>query len=106
MENKHVIIYVCNHGYAYDAMQEAKKAGARGGTILHGRSSISTEKSKFFGITIHPEKELLMIVCLESQKDVLMQAITSKYGVKTDARGLCFSMLVEDTIGFSFEPLE
>lgn len=106
MENKQVIIYICNHGYAYEAMQEAKKAGARGGTILHGRSSISTEKSKFFGITIHPEKELLLIVCLESQKDALMQAMTSQYGVTTEARGLCFSMKVEDTIGFSFKPIE
>ena len=106
MENKHVIIYICNHGFAYDAMQEAKKAGARGGTILHGRSSISTEKNKFFGITIHPEKELLLIVCLEEQKDVLMQSMTSVYGVSTDARGLCFSMKVEDTIGFNFDPFE
>ncbi|HRY77567.1 MAG TPA: hypothetical protein P5154_02255 [Candidatus Izemoplasmatales bacterium] len=69
------ILYVCNHGYAYEAMVEARKAGARGGTIIHGRSSISTEKEKFFGITIHPEKDLLLIVCLEEQKQVLMQAV-------------------------------
>ena len=49
-----VILFVCNHGYAYEAMAEARKAGARGGTIIHGRSSISQEKQKFFGITIQP----------------------------------------------------
>jgi hypothetical protein len=101
-----VILFVCNHGYAYEAMAEARKAGARGGTIIHGRSSISQEKQKFFGITIHPEKDILMIVCLEEQKQTLMKAITSKYGVSTDARGLCFAMKVEDSIGFSFDPLE
>jgi len=99
------ILYVCNHGYAYEAMVEARKAGARGGTIIHGRSSISTEKEKFFGITIHPEKDLLLIVCLEEQKQVLMQAITEKYGVTSEARGLCFSIPVTDAIGFSFEPI-
>jgi len=103
--NKEIIIYICNHGFAYDAMTEARKAGARGGTILHGRSSISTEKGKFFGITIHPEKDILMIVCLEEQKGALMKAITSKYGVATDARGICFSMKVDETIGFSFDPI-
>ena len=101
-----VILFVCNHGYAYEAMAEARKAGARGGTIIHGRSSISQEKQKFFGITIHPEKDILMIVCLETQKQTLMKAITSKYGVSTDARGLCFAMKVEDSIGFSFDPIE
>ncbi|MCR3906263.1 MAG: hypothetical protein NUK62_04460 [Tenericutes bacterium] len=104
-KNKEVIIYICNHGFAYEAMAEARKAGARGGTIIHGRSSISQEKDKFFGITLHPEKDILMIVCLEKQKNALMKAITSKYGVKTEARGICFSMKVDESIGFSFEPL-
>ena len=104
-QNMEVILFVCNHGYAYDAMSEARKSGARGGTIIHGRSSLSTEKEKFFGITIHPEKDILMIVCLEEQKSNLMKAMTAKYGVNTEARGLCFSMPVSDAIGFSFEPI-
>ncbi|MFA5419963.1 MAG: hypothetical protein WC341_16035 [Bacteroidales bacterium] len=103
--NKEVIVYICNHGFAYDAMVEARKAGARGGTIMHGRSSVSTDKEKFFGITIHPEKDVLMIVCLEEQKTALMTAITAKYGVATEARGICFSMKVDETLGFSFDPL-
>jgi hypothetical protein len=86
-------------------MTEARKAGARGGTIIHGRSSISNEKEKFFGIMIHPEKDVLMIVCLADQKAALMKAMTSKYGVTTEAKGLCFSMKVEDSIGFSFDPI-
>jgi hypothetical protein len=106
MEAQSVILFICNHGYAYDAMAEARKAGARGGTIIHGRSSVSTEKQKFFGITIHSEKDILMVVCQEEQKATLMRAMTSKYGVSTQARGLCFSMKVEDSIGFIFEPLD
>lgn len=102
---KSLIVYICNHGFAYDAMKEARKAGARGGTILHGRSSISQEKSKFFGITIHPEKDLLLIVCKEEQRETLMTAITDHYGISSDAKGLCFSLKVSDAIGFSFDPL-
>lgn len=105
MEKKELIVYISNHGYAYEAMSEARKAGARGGTIIHGRSSISTEKSKFFGITVHPEKDILLIVCLESKKEALMQAMTSTYGINSDAKGICFSMPVDDSIGFSFEPI-
>lgn len=103
---QYLILFICNHGFAYEAMNEARKAGARGGTIMHGRSSVSTEKQKFFGITVHPEKDVLMIVCLQEQKQALMKAITSKYGVSTEARGLCFAMKIEDSIGFNFEPLD
>ncbi|MCU0104737.1 hypothetical protein N7603_03615 [Acholeplasma vituli] len=106
MENQSLILFVCNHGYAYDAMAEARKAGARGGTIIHGRSSISTEKQKFFGITVHPEKDILMVVCTDEQKQALMKAMSSKYGVTSDAKGLCFSLKVEDSIGISFDPLD
>lgn len=102
---QNLIIYVCNHGFAYDAMKEARKAGARGGTILHGRSSISQEKTKFFGIRIHPEKDMLFIVCKKENTDKLMKALTDNYGVETEARGLCFSLPVSNSIGFSFEPL-
>ena len=37
-------------------MDVAKQAGARGGRIMRGRSSAIHEETKFFGITIHPEK--------------------------------------------------
>jgi len=105
MEDKALIVYICNNGYAYQAMDEARRAGARGGTVLHGRSSLSTEKQKFFGITIHPEKDILMIVCLESQKYDLMQSINQKYGVTTEARGIIFSMKVDNTVGMRFDTI-
>ncbi|MBN3490413.1 hypothetical protein JV173_02675 [Acholeplasma equirhinis] len=100
-----LIVYIANHGFAYDAMKAARKAGARGGTILHGRSSLSTEKAKFFGITLHPEKDVLLVVCKDEQRDTLMQAITDQYGINSEAQGLCFSLKVTDSIGFSFDPL-
>ncbi len=105
MEDKALIVYICNNGYAYQAMDEARRAGARGGTVLHGRSSLSTEKQKFFGITVHPEKDILMIVCLESQKYDLMQSINQKYGVTTEARGIIFSMKVDNTVGMRFDAI-
>ncbi|MFA5560297.1 MAG: hypothetical protein WC964_00825 [Acholeplasmataceae bacterium] len=104
--NKSLIVYICNHGFSYDAMKEARKVGARGGTIIHGRSSLSTEKQKFFGITLHPEKDLLLIVVKEEQRDIIMKVLCDRYGVTSEARGLCFSLKVTDAIGFSYEPIE
>ncbi len=106
--DKELIVYICNHGFASDAMKAARKAGARGGTIIHGRSSVAGEAQKFLGIAIHPEKEILLIVCLADQKSTLMESISSHYGIASEANGLCFSVKVDETLGFKFDapPLE
>ena len=46
-----------------------------------------------------------MIVCLESQKYDLMQSINQKYGVTTEARGIIFSMKVDNTVGMRFDAI-
>lgn len=40
-----------------------------------------------------------MVVCTDEQRDTLMKAMTDKYGVSTDARGLCFAMKVSEAVG-------
>lgn len=102
-KNKELIVYICNHGFAYDAMDAVRKVGAKGGTIIHGRSGFSQDKQNFLGITIHPEKDLLLLVCLADQKETLMKTLAAKFGVHTQAKGLCFSLKVSDDIGFNFD---
>lgn len=103
MENKELIVYICNHGYGYAAMDAARIAGAGGGTILHGRSSLTSEHRTFFGVTIHPEKDLLFIVCLQNQKEAIMKAINEQYGATSEARGVIFAIDVADSIGINFD---
>lgn len=100
---KELIIYICNAGFAYDAMEAARQAGARGGTILHGRSSFKKEKKSLLGMQLHTEKDCLLIVSLKQDKHTIMNAINAKFGVKSEARGLLFSMKVEDALGMTFD---
>lgn len=103
MENKYeLIVTICNHGYSEEIMESAKQAGAKGGTIMHGRSTAINETKKFFGITIHPEKDMLLIVTTEIKKTDIMKAIATNHGVATEAHALCFSVPVDDLIGFNF----
>ncbi|MGD9605634.1 MAG: P-II family nitrogen regulator [Bacilli bacterium] len=102
MYNFELILTICNHGFAEAVMETAKQNGARGGTILHARGSAMGEVSKFFGISIHPEKDILMIVTQTTTKAAIMKGIVEAHGVKTPAHGICFSVPVEDAIGFNF----
>jgi len=70
-----VIIVIINSGFVDLVMDAAKAAGAGGGTVLHGRGTGNKEIEKLFGITISPNKEIVLIVVPNKIKDKVMKAI-------------------------------
>lgn len=105
-ENKEVkfeVIYaVLNNGFADQAMIAAREAGARGGTIIHARGSSNIGVDKKYGITLTPEKEVLMILTTDELKDGIMKAIHECL-VREDHKGIVFSLPVESTSGLHYE---
>ena len=55
-----LIVAIVNRGFSDLVMDAARKAGASGGTILHGRGTGVHEAAQFFGVAIQPEKELVL----------------------------------------------
>lgn len=107
MEAKYqLIMVICNNGFAGEIVDTVRKEGATGATILHARGSATDELTKFFGITIHPEKEIILMVTSNEMKLDLLKAIAFNHGVTSKARGICFSLPVEDGIGFNFDKKE
>ncbi|MCK9471540.1 MAG: P-II family nitrogen regulator [Bacilli bacterium] len=97
-----LIVIISNHGFVDEIMETAKLNGARGGTVLHGRSTATEDAVKFFGIKVQPEKSIILIVTTKAKKSTIMKAVTDKHGVNTEARALCFSVPVSETVGFNF----
>lgn len=98
-----LIIAVTNLGYADEVMDAAKSAGARGGTVLHARGVGLKQAEKFFGISIQPEKEMLLILAKKEIRQGIMTAIIQKKGLQTDARTIAFSLPVNGVAGLPFE---
>lgn len=94
-----LIIAIVNNGYADTVMDAARPAGARGGTVVHARGAGIKEAEKFFGITIQPEKEMVLILTRHDQKRAIMEAICKEVGLTTDAHGIVFSLPAEDVMG-------
>ena len=94
-----LIIAIVNRGYTDLVMEAALPAGARGGTVLHARGAGTEEASQFFGITIQPEKEMVMILVDQEKKIPVMQAITRGAGLNTEGHGIVFSLPVSDVMG-------
>ncbi|MDD5952274.1 MAG: hypothetical protein PUC32_01260 [Oscillospiraceae bacterium] len=104
MENQvqfSMVMAIINRGFVDDVMEAAKGAGARGGTVIHARGVGNEEAGKFFGITLQPEKDIVMILVPHKQKVAVMQAITQAAGIRTKAHGILVSLPVEAFGGIS-----
>lgn len=95
----HLIIAIVNSGHFAMVMEAAKSAGAQGGTLIHARSIGSKRAFKYMGITVQPEKDLVLILSKDENRLSIMNEITSKAGLHTDAAGFCFSLPANDVVG-------
>ena len=99
-----VIFAIVNSGYAEEVMDVARDNGARGGTILNARGVAGEEAAAFFGITLHAEKEIVMIVVEKGIRDDILNAIYKQMGMGKKAQGIAFSLPVSDVAGLVKEP--
>ena len=98
-DNHEVIFAIVNSGFAEEAMAVAREQGARGGTIINARGVARENEAAFFGITIHAEKEILMLVVEKDIRDNILNALYQRMGMGKKAQGIAFSLPVSDAAG-------
>ena len=99
--NHEVIFAIVNSGFAEEAMDVAREQGVRGGTILNARGVAREKEATFFGITVHAEKEILMMVVEKDIRDKVLNALYSRMGMANKAQGIAFSLPVSDVAGLA-----
>ncbi len=97
------ILAIVNNGFSETAMDAAKACGAKGGTILHGRGTISKDAEKFFNISIQPEKEIVMILAKADLIDGILKGLYGAIGSQTPAQGIAFALPVDEVVGLKDE---
>ncbi len=96
-----LIVLIVSEGYAMQAMDAAKRVGANGGTLIKGIGLGSQEATKFLGITIEPEKDVVLIITEQEEKRKVMEEITKEVGLSHEGRGICFSIPVDNVVGLT-----
>jgi len=105
MKFEHEVIFcIVNAGFSDLVMDAAKKFGARGGTVIHARGTANLEAEKLFGITVQPEKEIVMILVPREIKDDILHALYKDTGLETPGQGIAFTLPVNAVVGLT--PLE
>ncbi len=100
--SKHdLIVTIVNKGSSEAAVEASKKAGARGGTILFGRGTGIHEKVKLLGITIEPEKEVLLTLVDKNITGQVLDAIVESVELHKPGKGIAFILNVDKVTGIS-----
>lgn len=102
MSNKfEAIICIVNSGFSEAVMDAARECGARGGTVINARGTAKEETEKLFNISIHPEKEIVLILAPVDIKEAILHAIYQQVGLNSEGQGIAFSLPVDEVVGIS-----
>lgn len=96
--NYSLVTIIINNGFADDVMAVARKAGATGGTILNAQGTGTEEDVKFFGISLVPEKEMLLIVADRAKVQDIVEAVNAIPALCEPGGGIVYTMNVEQFI--------
>ena len=98
-----LVICIVNAGFSQNVVEAARRAGARGGTIIRGRGSANPEAEEFFGVAIQPDKELVLILVPAAIKDEVLTTVYKESGLSQEGQGIAFSLPVERTTAIRTE---
>lgn len=96
-----MIMAIVNQGFSENVMDAAKPMGATGGTVLHTRRVGSEAVMKFWNISVHGEREIVMILVSREDKLPVMKAIGEKCGMNSEAQGVVLSLPVDNVVGLN-----
>ena len=99
MSNLSLIVSIVRKGWGSTVLEASVEAGARGGTVLFGRGAGINEREKIFGMSIEPEKEILLTIVSASQVDTILDAIVRVGELNDTGRGIAFVVPVDKIAG-------
>lgn len=94
-----LIVTIVKKGWAERILTAAQSAGARGGTVLHGRGSGIHEQKRLLGIPIEPEKDIILTLVHEDKADVVLSAIVNAGQLQKPGTGIGFVLDIEKAVG-------
>ncbi|HLT57958.1 MAG: hypothetical protein LOD91_06705 [Limnochordales bacterium] len=99
-----LIVVIVAAGRAEEALEAARRAGAEGATIVHGRGSGIHEQKKIFNIPIEPEKDILMLLVPRKLTDGILAAIDQAVDLNKPGHGIGFVLEAKRVVGLSHRP--
>lgn len=94
-----LIVSIVRKGWGSTVLEASVKAGARGGTVMSGRGAGINEQEKIFGMSIEPEKEIVLTLVRHDRADAILDEIVRAAQLNDTGRGIAFVVPIEKVVG-------
>ena len=98
LEDYKLIVTIVNRGKAEKVVDVSHRAGAEGGTILSGRG---TAVRLLLGISIEPEKEIVLTLIEKDKAQTVLDAIVEEAALNEPNRGISFMISLDQVVGIN-----
>lgn len=94
-----LLVAIVPQGTSSPLVAAAKGAGAEGATILRGRGTGLHEGTKFLGIPIEPEKDVVLVLVPFGEAEGVLEAIVEAGELDQPGKGIVFVLDVPHVAG-------
>lgn len=94
-----LIVSIVRKGWGSTVLEASVRAGARGGTVLFGRGAGINEQEKIFGMSIEPEKEILLTLVPSDRAAPILDEIVRAAQLNETGKGIAFVVPVDKVVG-------
>lgn len=94
-----LIVSIVRKGWGSAVLEASVNAGARGGTVLVGRGAGIHEQEKIFGMSIEPEKEIVLTLVPTERVPPILDSIVKAAQLDDVGRGIAFVLPVDRIVG-------
>jgi nitrogen regulatory protein P-II 1 len=94
-----LIVSIVRRGWGSAVLEATVNAGARGGTVLFGRGAGINEQEKIFGMSIEPEKEIVLTLVRTALVDKVLEEIVRTAELDRPGAGIAFVIPVDRIVG-------
>ena len=101
MKKYEAVFVIVNAGFSDAVMDSARESGVTGGTVLNARGTANPQAERFFGLTIEPNKDMIMILIDSEIKEKVLHNLYRDVGLKTACQGIAFTLPVNDVVGLT-----
>jgi len=98
LEGYKLIITIVNKGKGEKIADITHHAGIEGGTILSGRG---TAVRLMLGISIEPEKEIVLTLVEEAKAQAVLDTIVNEMELTEPHRGIAFMLSLDRVVGLN-----
>lgn len=99
MSDISLIVTIVRKGWGDTVLEASIKAGAHGGTIMYGRGSGIHERQKILGISIEPEKEIVLTVTYSDKNERILKEIVRVTNLDEPGMGIAFVLPIDKVAG-------